>query len=81
MVFGMESAHLWPGVLLVNYLFTYPYFNFNFTLAGYPITILCMLVVSTATSMLTTQNKRQEQIQNRGGKGKDPQQPSEGGIA
>ena len=50
------------GVLLVNYLFTYPYFNFNFTLAGYPITILCMLVVSTATSMLTTQNKRQEQI-------------------
>ena len=50
------------GVLLVNYMFTYPYLKFNFTLAGYPITILCMLAVSTATSMLTTQNKNQELI-------------------
>ncbi len=50
------------SVLMVNYLFTYPFLNFNFTLSGYPLTILCMLVVSTVTSMLTSQNKNQESI-------------------
>ena len=34
------------SVLLVNFLFTYPYFRFNFTLSGYPIAILSMLAVS-----------------------------------
>ncbi len=46
------------SVLLVNFLFTYPNFRFNFTLAGYPIAILTMLVVSITTSTLTTQAKR-----------------------
>ena len=45
------------SVLLVNYFFTYPYFRFNFTLAGYPITIISMLAVSVTTSALTTQAK------------------------
>lgn len=49
------------SVLLVNFVFTYPYFAFNFTLSGYPIFILCMLVVSIATSTLTTQNKLSEE--------------------
>ena len=60
------NGYLWGigasclGVLAVNYVFTYPYFAFNFTLTGYPVAVLCMLVVSVATSALTTQNKRQE---------------------
>ena len=46
------------SVLLVNFLFTYPNFRFNFTLSGYPIAILSMLAVSVTTSALTTQAKR-----------------------
>lgn len=45
------------GVLLVNFLFTYPNFAFNFTISGYPIAIVSMLTVSIATSTLTTQAK------------------------
>ncbi len=48
------------GVLLVNFVFTYPYWEFNFTLSGYPITMICMLAVSVITSSLITQNKNQE---------------------
>ncbi len=50
------------GVLAVNYIFTYPYFRFNFTLSGYPLTILCMLAVSIATSALMTQVKQNERV-------------------
>ena len=32
--YGIAASLL--SVLLVNYVFTYPYFHFNFTLAGYP---------------------------------------------
>jgi len=46
------------SVLLVNFLFTYPNFAFNFTITGYPIAILSMLAVSVTTSTLTTQAKR-----------------------
>ena len=28
------------GVIGVNYIFTYPYFAFNFTISGYPLTFL-----------------------------------------
>lgn len=49
------------SILLVNFVFTYPYFEFNFTLSGYPVFIICMLVVSIITSTLTTQNKLQEE--------------------
>lgn len=50
------------AVVGVNYAFTYPYFALNFTIAGYPLTFLAMLVVSTMVSTLTTQIKHQEQI-------------------
>ena len=46
------------GVLAVNLLFTYPYYQFNFTLSGYPITILCMLAVAIGTGTLTTRIKQ-----------------------
>ena len=59
----------WPGVLAaavsvvcVNYLFTYPFHEFNLTIDGYPLTFTVMLVVSVLVSTLTTQIKRQEQL-------------------
>ncbi len=50
------------GVLAVNYFFTFPYFAFNFSLPGYPITVTCMLAVSILTSTLTSQIKRQRMV-------------------
>lgn len=50
------------AVVLVNYLFTYPYYHLNFTLTGYPVTVLCMLAVAVITSMLTTQIKEQSEV-------------------
>lgn len=50
------------GVILVNYIFTYPYFAFDFTISGYPITFLCMLATSVMTSTMTTHIKQQEKI-------------------
>jgi len=50
------------GVICVNYVFTFPYWEFNFTISGYPLTFITMLSVSLIVSALTTQNKRQEQL-------------------
>lgn len=50
------------GVLSVNYLFTYPFHEFNLSIEGYPLTFTVMLVVSVLVSTLTTQIKRQEQL-------------------
>lgn len=51
------------SVLAVNYIFTFPYFAFNFTLAGYPIAIISMLAVSLTTSALTSKAKQSQQIE------------------
>ncbi|MDR2179033.1 MAG: DUF4118 domain-containing protein [Synergistaceae bacterium] len=50
------------AVFGVNYVFTYPYFAFNFTISGYPLTFFTMLAVSIITSTLTTQIKQQEKL-------------------
>ena len=47
------------AVICVNYLFTYPYFELNFTLSGYPITFLEMLSVTLLISTMTTNMKQQ----------------------
>ena len=59
-LFGLIAAVL--GVIGVNYVFTYPYMAFNFTIAGYPLTILTFLVVSLVTSALTSQAKEQDRL-------------------
>ena len=51
------------SVIGVNYVFTYPYFEFNFTIAGYPFMFLAMFTVSLVVGMLTDQIKRQGRIQ------------------
>ena len=50
------------GVLFVNYVFTYPYWEFNFTITGYPLTFLAMLTVSMMISTMNTQIKKQEKL-------------------
>lgn len=50
------------AVVCVNYIFTYPYFAVDFTIAGYPITFMVMLTVAIIVSALMTQIKKQEQI-------------------
>ena len=59
-LFGIVSSLF--CVLAANFIFTYPYFEFNFTMPGYPLTIICMLVVSITTSALTTKIKQHESI-------------------
>lgn len=46
-------------VIAVNYFFSYPYFHFNFSLDGYPITFIGMLAISLLTSATTTTLKKQ----------------------
>ena len=50
------------GVLFVNYIFTAPYWAFNFTLTGYPLTFLAMLAVSIMISAMNTRIKKEERL-------------------
>ena len=55
--YGMLFSLL--SMLSVNFFFTYPYGTFNFTLEGYQITFLGMLVIGTVTSAMSTSMKEQ----------------------
>lgn len=59
-LFGLMASVL--SVIGINFIFTYPYYAFNFTIPGYPLTFLVMLAVSVSVSTLTTQIKRQEKL-------------------
>ena len=50
------------SILSVNFLFTYPYWDFNFTIEGYPITFVSMLIIYAITSTMTTNMKEQSFI-------------------
>lgn len=50
------------SVICVNFFFTYPHFQLNFTLSGYPITFLTMLAITLITSTLTTHIKQQSEM-------------------
>ncbi|MBR5740156.1 MAG: DUF4118 domain-containing protein [Firmicutes bacterium] len=50
------------AVLSVNYFFTYPYRVLNFTIQGYQVTFLGMLIISIITSILSTVLKTQQDI-------------------
>ncbi len=50
------------GVACVNFLFTFPFFKLNFTLTGYPITFVAMFTISSITSAITSNMKKQAQI-------------------
>lgn len=50
------------GVVGVNYAFTYPFMKLNFSIEGYPVTFVGMMLVSTLTSALTTRFKQQSAL-------------------
>ena len=64
----MTEGYFWGifsalfGVICVNYVFTYPFWEFNFTLTGYPLTFLAMLTVSIIISTMNTKIKKQERL-------------------
>lgn len=58
--YGMVSSTF--GVICVNYFFTYPFFELDFTLTGYPITFIAMFTISLITSALTSHMKVQAKI-------------------
>lgn len=47
------------SVFSINYLYTYPFHAFNFTMSGYPFTFLVMYFVSILTSATTFHAKEQ----------------------
>ena len=57
---GIAAALI--AVLGVNYVFTYPYMELNFSISGYPLTFFTMLAVAVSTSTLTTHIKEQEKL-------------------
>lgn len=59
-LYGVLSSFV--AVFGVNYAFTYPYFAFNFSIAGYPLTFAIMLAVAVITGTLTSRVKQQERI-------------------
>lgn len=50
------------AVICVNYLFTYPYFELNFTLSGYPITFIGMAAITLFTSTMTSHLSNQSHV-------------------
>lgn len=64
----LTSGYLWgvlaslTSVLIVNYVFTFPYFAFDFLTTANLISALVMLAVAVITGTLTTQIKQQERI-------------------
>ena len=59
-IWGIAASFI--GVIVVNFIFTYPYMKLNFFLEGYPITFLTMLLVSIITSTTSTQIKLHENL-------------------
>ena len=51
-IYGLMFAV--ASVLSVNFFFTYPYQNFNFTLEGYQVTFLGMFLIAIVTSAMRT---------------------------
>ena len=58
-LYGVAAAVI--SVFAINFAFTAPYMAFNFSLAGYPLTFLTLLVMALLISAMTTQLKRQEE--------------------
>ena len=53
------------AVLSVNFFFTYPVGTLNFSIEGYQVTFLGMLVISIFTSIMSTMLKTQQEMLSR----------------
>lgn len=58
--YGIAAAL--TSMLVVNFAFTFPFFEFNFTIHENAVSALIMMVVAVVTSTLTTKLKRQEML-------------------
>lgn len=58
--YGLVSSVI--AVFGVNYIFTFPYFEFNFSMTGYPLTFICSFVVSILTCTMTTRLRQTEKL-------------------
>lgn len=64
----VTNGYLWGaaasviGVFCVNFMFTYPFWSFDMSITGYPLTFMVMLVVSVVISTLTTRVKQTERL-------------------
>lgn len=47
------------SVVCINFFFTYPYFQLDFTLSGYPVSFILTLAIATTTSATTSHMKIQ----------------------
>lgn len=56
-IYGIAASL--ASVVGINYLFTFPYFQVNFTLSGYPVTFVFTLIISLMVSTMTTRLKEQ----------------------
>lgn len=59
-VYGIVASFV--GIGCVNFFFTEPVMEFNFSMSGYPLAIACKLVVAIVTGAMTTQIKQQNQV-------------------
>lgn len=59
-LYGIFSALF--CVIFINFCFTYPFFDVNFSLSGYPLTFLGMLAITTITSAMTTRLKKLDEL-------------------
>lgn len=50
------------GVLSVDYIFTPPYWEASFTLAGFPVTFVVMLSISLVTATVTSRAKQRDTL-------------------
>lgn len=64
--FGFGLAAALAGVLLVNYVFTFPYWAFDFISSSNFFSAVVMTAISVCTSTLTRKIKRQESIKAEG---------------
>ncbi|WP_434309923.1 sensor histidine kinase [Hominifimenecus sp. rT4P-3] len=62
------TGYLWGiaasvvGIIAINFFFTAPFFELNFSLEGYPITFAGMLAITLITSTTTTHLSEQTQL-------------------
>ena len=59
-LFGLLSSVV--GVIGINYIFTFPYYQLNFTISGYPLTFLVMMTISVLTAAVTSRAKQTETV-------------------
>lgn len=71
LLIARQTVGYLPGIIAsvisminINFLFTYPYMELNFSIDGYPLTFLGMTIISSITSTLTTHLKEQTRISN-----------------